>query len=584
MEPTISAATKAALFPRKNILAERNEASTFNNSLKPPILHSGTSPLVSACSLRSSCSSDNDEDEENSVDGNSSLKKPYDPLTNYLSPRPKYLRYNPNQKRRIFMHGDGKSTEKKDGLGVVSISSSFESQKVVEEKTFEEGSVKEENVELEKTEGNNPNDHDDEGAEMEEFEEFEEEKCWSLLGLLKILLVLGSLFLSTSYICSMNSPEPSLINEAIREFRYGFFNQSNTHFASKFEVLDDKREEFRTTLPAATQEEIDVKVSEVSRDDKEELLTSTAGLPEVQTEKSEDVYDGLMSKVEASDALQWAEATESETNTDVAASGVEASSDQLWNSDFRENIGVRDQEMGGIQDGLDQLQSTENSEVKDFSSETEASPDSNVGFEQVESEDIKLKLEVSALVVMFSIVLALSLIYHSRRKNSGEASLHTQKNLDEEAEPTQENNSEEASLPNEMQQPNAERARQIQITNAICSVEEEHVKKVASFDSPSSMNIVSEEFSRQRQAPIVELLGELVIGEETSSFVRSSKLTRMPGPEERNASNSLSTQMMKSCSKASSVQNQLHPTQLELSTADSTSHKKRLVKEVILMS
>ncbi|KAL1810860.1 hypothetical protein ACET3Z_020925 [Daucus carota] len=87
LEPTLSAATKTA---KKKILAERNQAFTFTNSSKPPILDSRTSP---ARSVRSSCSSDYDEDEENSFDGNTSSKKPYDPFTNYLSPRPKILSY-----------------------------------------------------------------------------------------------------------------------------------------------------------------------------------------------------------------------------------------------------------------------------------------------------------------------------------------------------------------------------------------------------------------------------------------------------------------------------------------------------------
>ncbi|KAK1360217.1 hypothetical protein POM88_044691 [Heracleum sosnowskyi] len=589
MEPTISAATKAALLPKRKILAERNEAFTFTNSSKPPILDSRTSP---ARSVRSSCSSHHDdgEDEENRFDGNSSSKKPYDPLTNYLSPRPKFLRYNPNKKQRIFLHGDSGSeiTEKKDGLGVVSTTSSFESQKVVEEKTFEEGFVKQEDVEEGK-----PNDLDDEDAEMEEdIEEFdenddddeeEEEKEWSVLGLMKLLFVLGSLFLSTTYICSMNSRDHTLIEEDVRDFRHGFLNQSNTeevvtrneHLANEFEVLGGKEEEPRISLPDITQDDIDVElveggVSEVSNDDKE-LLASTAKL---QIEKPEDVYgDGLMSKMEACDALQWAEATESETSSDVA----EASSDQL-----SQNLIVRDQEMWGIQDGIEQLQ-PETVEVKNLFSETEASPDNYAEFEQMKSEEMRSQVEVAGLVVLFTMVPALCLLYHSLRRNSKEASLPTHKkdSFEEASLPTHKKDSfEEASLPIETHQPNAEPAHQIQSTTAICSVEEEYVEKVASFTSPStplaSMNVVSKEVSSQRQAPIVELLGELVIGEET--FVRSSKMTRMPDPEERNASNSLSTQMMKSRSKTCFVEN--HPIHLDLSTADSASQKKnRPVKE-----
>ncbi|XP_017255511.1 uncharacterized protein LOC108225198 [Daucus carota subsp. sativus] len=607
MEPTLSAATKTA---KKKILAERNQAFTFTNFLKPPILDSRTSP---ARSVRSSCSSDYDEEEENSFDGNTSSKKPYDPFTNYLSPRPKFLRYDPNKKRRIFLHGESDITEKKDDLGVISSKSSFESQKVVEE-TFEEDSVKED-VEPEKT-GGDPYDHDDEveetEEELEEFEE-EEEKCWSLLGLLRFLLVLGSVYLTTSFICSMDSTEHSLIQDAIREFRYGFLNQSNTHevatkmeyFTSKSIFLGGKGHESPISSPNVTQEDIDVEfvevgISEVIRDDNE-VPASTAGLPELKIEKSEDVDDDeLIGKVEASDSLQWVEATESETNIDVAASGAEASSDEHSGSDFGENTSAKDEEMGENRDGLDQLQHHETAEVKDMFSETKASSDFNVEFEHMESEEIKVEFEpteseeiklqlgLAVLVLLFSVVPALCLLYHSRRGHTKEASFPTKKNSDEEASlPTKKNSSREASLPVELHQPNAGPAHWTQNTTSICSVEEEYVKKVASFPSPSTPLLpsmkVPEEPSRQRQTPIVELLGELVIGEEKSSFVRSSKVTRkIPNSEERNASNSLSTQMIKSQSQTSLVPNQVYPTQLEVSTADSTSQKKkRPVKEEI---
>ncbi|KAI3767206.1 hypothetical protein L2E82_17294 [Cichorium intybus] len=33
----------------------------------------------------------------------SQLPKPYDPINNYLSPRPKFLQYNPDQRRKILV-------------------------------------------------------------------------------------------------------------------------------------------------------------------------------------------------------------------------------------------------------------------------------------------------------------------------------------------------------------------------------------------------------------------------------------------------------------------------------------------------
>lgn len=211
MSPTISAATKAAAVPRKKILAERNEAS-------PIISGTGRSVRSSDNSTYQIDDDDDDDEEQKTFDADSSLRKPYDPLTNYLSPRPKFLRYNPNRRNKIFLHGGNEAMERKDGFGGIKTSVSFDSQKAVGEETpsEEEGSVKEDEERMDKSEGNH---NDDE--EVEEIEEFEEETRWSLKGVLKFLLVLGTLILSTSYICSMNSPNPSPIQEAIWDFRDG---------------------------------------------------------------------------------------------------------------------------------------------------------------------------------------------------------------------------------------------------------------------------------------------------------------------------------------------------------------------------
>ncbi|KAJ6308957.1 hypothetical protein OIU76_018534 [Salix suchowensis] len=66
------------------------------------------------------------------------------------------------------------------------------------------------------------------------FEEVEEERCWSLKGVMKFLLLLVVLVLSNSYISSMNSPTPSPVMQAfgnpkngshmIQDHAYGFVN------------------------------------------------------------------------------------------------------------------------------------------------------------------------------------------------------------------------------------------------------------------------------------------------------------------------------------------------------------------------
>lgn len=590
MSPTISAATKAvALVPRKKILAERNEAFTLTDSPKPLV--------GSSRSIRSYCSPDNDCDEQISFDGNSLLtKKPYDPLTNYLSPRPKFLRYNPNKKRRIFLHGENEIKKIKDGLGFVSTSSSFESQKVVEERTFEEGGLKNKYAEMEKTEGNCKDCGDEGVEEVEESEEFEEEeKCWSLFGLLKFLLVLCSLFLSTSFIYSINSPDPSLIQEAVWEFRGEFVNQSNLHaeaairkeyVISEIEVTYGKGEESHISLLYLVKHKakIDNEFAEagISEDNGngDGLLDSTVELPEITIENSEDIYDdGLMSKVEAFGTLQWAEVIKGETDTDIKVFDSKAEA-----LDSRPIECIKDEEMESTEDAFDQVQGAETVELlESFQEDLTIEPSNDLNIENVimENEEIKVQLEVLALAVSLSIIAALGFLYRSRRRNIGEDIFF----------PTQKNNGKEDSLPMETQHritAPVKAAHQIQNSNAICSAKEEKMKKVESIVSPSttpsvSLNVDIEDFSRQSQGPIVELLGELVIGEEANSSFNSNKRRRVLDSEVKNSNNYPFTEMMISQSKAPLVENQRYLPQPELSNAaDSSSQKKKSVfrKEV----
>lgn len=84
MSPTLSAAIKANV-PKKRILTERNETLDVEpNSLVRSLSSFGSKPVKFEV-----------------VDmGNDDVNlKPYDPIKNYLSPRPKFLRYNPNRRR-----------------------------------------------------------------------------------------------------------------------------------------------------------------------------------------------------------------------------------------------------------------------------------------------------------------------------------------------------------------------------------------------------------------------------------------------------------------------------------------------------
>ncbi|KAI3727269.1 hypothetical protein L1987_67081 [Smallanthus sonchifolius] len=87
MKPTISTAIKATI-PTKKILSERNE------TVEQPSLQRSSS-FGSKPVRFSVFDSDGDVKED-------FVGKPYDPVLNYLSPRPKFLRYNPNRRRTIL--------------------------------------------------------------------------------------------------------------------------------------------------------------------------------------------------------------------------------------------------------------------------------------------------------------------------------------------------------------------------------------------------------------------------------------------------------------------------------------------------
>nr|GEU79075.1 FK506-binding protein 5-like [Tanacetum cinerariifolium] len=209
MSPTISAANK------KKILTERNE--------------------------------DNDVVEQNSVEWSSSFGskavkfpvvgdvdggvdfKMYDPVKNYLSPRPKFLRYNPNRRRKILKEIDEGNVRNSTNssinascnlelgvgsLGTTDSSSQKESVERVENVIDKEGKA-----------------GDDEGDEFEDDEEevveYEEDIFWSLKGLLKWSLVVVALVLMTQGICSVNSPTGSDTLEPVGDFSdWSFVNRA----------------------------------------------------------------------------------------------------------------------------------------------------------------------------------------------------------------------------------------------------------------------------------------------------------------------------------------------------------------------
>ncbi|KAK9066221.1 hypothetical protein SSX86_013542 [Deinandra increscens subsp. villosa] len=207
MSPTISATIKASV-PRKKILGERNETL---DALEQPSLQRSIS--FGSKSVKSPVFDSVDDD----VVAKPCLP-PYDPVKNYLSPRPKFLRYNPNRRRKISNlqendeDGVKISTYFDEGmpssdlqLGLGSSVTSLDSC------SHQESAEEDENVNVEEDEDANGEDDDEE--EMVEFGE--EDRCCSLKGLFKFLFVVIAVILTTQAICLVNSPSHSQTLESV---------------------------------------------------------------------------------------------------------------------------------------------------------------------------------------------------------------------------------------------------------------------------------------------------------------------------------------------------------------------------------
>ncbi|CAN6292004.1 unnamed protein product [Urochloa humidicola] len=150
MTPTISAASKAvapSASPRKRILGERNDPvpsspGDLAHSAKPrgPSPHPteadlgaprrlwlsldgapapppppAAAPVAASHAARHSFGGDEEVDHpvcEDRQGAGSAAAAPYDPKTNYLSPRPRFLRYKPNPRVEMYRHSGGGSVRR----------------------------------------------------------------------------------------------------------------------------------------------------------------------------------------------------------------------------------------------------------------------------------------------------------------------------------------------------------------------------------------------------------------------------------------------------------------------------------------
>ncbi|XP_074285367.1 uncharacterized protein LOC141610948 [Silene latifolia] len=182
MSPTISASSKFNSTPNKKVLGElkspKSDLGKLGNSNSGSRKSLPKIPLISPKNVVHSPKT-NDE----FVHGDDSVL-PYDPLTNYLSPRPRFLRYRPNRRREILVKtGEKTDTDSdSDSDSCIDSLSKEESEEIV---------IYDQKVVLDE--------------EDEDLDEFEEENWGLKWGLFKFLIVLCSVFFCTMCICSMNS-------------------------------------------------------------------------------------------------------------------------------------------------------------------------------------------------------------------------------------------------------------------------------------------------------------------------------------------------------------------------------------------
>ncbi|KAF5793309.1 hypothetical protein HanXRQr2_Chr09g0416001 [Helianthus annuus] len=296
MSPTISAANKASL-PKKKILGERN-----NETLDAVEQHFWSKPVK--------C--DSNEDVERDFIG----LKPYDPVKNYLSPRPKFLRYNPDRRRKILSLQENVEdrVEVSTGfdagsIGIPELQDSCSGQESVEE-------ARDVSSESEDESGDECGSEDDE----EEMVEFVKDRCCSVKGFFKFVFVVIALVLMTQAICSMNTPLPSQNVDSVLGFNgslnhvYGL-SLSEVVFGpirepvflverlKEGDVYDDGRQDVSATSEEFVEDEAENKTSEVveteyldaetvddsNQNEKNHQLTNNEILQEDETEATEVV-------------------------------------------------------------------------------------------------------------------------------------------------------------------------------------------------------------------------------------------------------------------------------------------------------
>ncbi|TMW84565.1 hypothetical protein EJD97_024931 [Solanum chilense] len=548
MSPTISAASKASIPMRKKILAERNELSTTCESLphKASNVGSKTNSLnsTSHCSGKLpistySYASESDNDQENNSVVDSSYK-PYDPLTNDLGPRPKYLRYQPNRRRGTFL--DPKKSDEDQG----SLQHTHDPSNLPEIS----------NLELENDEDVVEDSVEDDEEEMEE----DVDREWSLKGVFKILLLLAVFFLSGSNLSTMESIVSSdsgvmirkNIFEAVFHEIYGSdsayvdqpeYSQSGflelcqietTNELKAVEFVEDtvellevgSAEMEETTQPQeegvsadvdTNQDNMEVEVthSVVHGDEEEETMSTDADEVTIFNEVDEAKVDGFDEQLQRDQVDKNDPELE---NLEVLLDDISSSKFELAEVDNNvEQLEKTSQEQTGeveiqetVPEGAEEIETEV--ELSNFDTEIESE---NAEVKEIGPSNAVIVVGVSAA----SALLAMAIIYVARKPN---ASIGT---------PQAEilNNSAIASVEGELLEKKTETSVKVSslqepLNNPSENRRNSHLERIPAIESitqASSLCGPTKEASKEIShfsAPKIELLGEMMVGEVSSSL------------------------------------------------------------------
>ncbi|EXB74591.1 hypothetical protein L484_026288 [Morus notabilis] len=579
MLPTICAASKA-ITPRK-ILAERNEAlepssfdtnvqkiSNFEKSNDCLCQTEPKSPSVSQC-----------HGDEKEADLSS---KSYDPLTNYLSPRPQFLRYNPNRRREIFRGQEDGTGEEVDGI--VSGSGSFDSLRGSFDESASDtncgssisggGSPAQEGKEIE-----GANEEMEESDEEEIEEEEEEKKCCNLKGVFKTLLLLAVFVLSTMFISSLNSSVP---------LSDGYCKVQNHTFETDFVKNLESRDYF-----SHQREGRQKGLMELNNN-----LESNFLMEEENLRVTEGVEEENLKEIKRTDELKEAVSLESGEVDDVEVDETDDLGGEIVAPQIEEVFTHMVETIEKVEFSED-YQTPNSSEHHDScfytssSSRIEVNPDEEVhnqevgNFEIVEigmlerilkqmNTEFSFKVLTGVLSIsttIASLLLCIRLRPKKTMKNdSSEPVLVKQEKV---------SGKDSSSL---LSQPYIQERRR----SVLPTREDENIDEVYSFGknpSPSINSIEKDpddgEYSESR-APTVEFLGEFVVREIRSSGKKG--ITK--GSEEESLSNYSVSSAKKIGGKSHSVSVQAHQAHSEFSIVDSPSYgsytaEKETVKEVV---